>query len=342
MMRARLLALAAVALLSACGVRPLVTNRVTIDFPDDKNVVRLNTVTAISDDHPPSRAMEQRVAAMREALTAQRDEWSVRYAGLHPQYERLMIDRKYGVVQRVERLTTIPRDELSRFFDETGISVAWTGGGGMSELIITPHGSTRATREQREHVLSLLHNFSVDAAAYVTALSHLYAWLDANPQQANFAYTMILSDSGERAINEEEQALIEAVRATSQHITDRLDAERDDQYTIDEQFDLVFNPFSSEMVVHVPRRITLNENFAEEKDNTLTIHRAGLLDAVESLEGKWVAPDPLGMSLRGEVTVPQMMAVSRHYSTVVTASEIERAVLEKLKPASVYRVRWNE
>jgi len=341
-MHRRFLLLAAVAMLSACGVRPLVTSRVSIEFPEDRNVVRLNTVTSISDEPAASPAMETRVATVREALAAQRDEWSLRYGGLHPLSEQLCIDRKYGVVQRVERLTTIPRDELGRFFDDTGISVAWTGGGGTSELIIAPHGSTRATREQREHVMTLLHNFSVDAADYVNALSHLYAWLDANPQQANVAYRLIMTDGEERAANDEEEALIEAVRTTSQRITDHLNSERNDQYTIDEQFDLVFNPFSSEFVVRLPRHPIAIENFDEEKDNTFTIRRAGLLDAVEALEGRWVAPDPLGMSLRGEVQLSRMLAVERHYSSVVTPGEIERAVLQKLKPASVYRLRWNE
>jgi hypothetical protein len=343
MMRARLSVIAAAALLSACGVRPLVTSRVTIDFPDDKRLVHVNTVTQISDDPPANDFMAERVKAEREALNAQRDEWSIRYGGLHPEAERLIVDRKRGLVDRVERSATIPREELSRFFDDSGATVSWTGGGGTSELLIVPATSTRATREQRQRVMSMLHAFSADAADYITALAHLYTFLDANPQQANIAYKLILSDDdNERSTNEQEQALIDAVRTTSRRITDRLEAARDDQLTIDEQFDLVFNPFSSEIVVHVPRRTTGVENFAEEKDGTLTVRRSGLLDAVESLEGRWIAPDPLGMSLRGEVTLDKMIAVERHYTTVVTASEIARAVMERLKPAAAYRVRWNE
>jgi hypothetical protein len=335
-------ALAAVALLSACGVRPLISSRVTIDFPDDKMIVRLNSVTAITDQPPLNRAMEERVAAMREALASQRDEWSVRYAGLHPDLERLTFERRRGVMQSVERFATIPREELGRFFDDSGVSVSWTGGGGTSEVVIVPHGSTRATREQREQVMSLLHAFSNDAAAYIAALSHLYAWIDANPQQANVAYRFILEDTKERSTSEELQALVDAVHTTSDQITERLDAARENAYTIDEQFDLVFNPFSSEISVRIPRHAIAVENFIEEKDSTFTIPHSGLLDAVKSLEGRWVAPDPMGMSLRGEVTLAQMLAVPRKHSLVVTPSEIERAVLEKLRPAAVYRVRWNE
>ena len=73
------------------------------------------------------------------------------------------------------------------------------------------------------------------------------------------------------------------------------------------------------------------------------IRRAGLLDAVESLEGKWISPDPLAASLRNDEDTPADYAkMPRRWSEIVTPAEIEQAVIERLKPASVYRVRWND
>jgi hypothetical protein len=68
---------------------------------------------------------------------------------------------------------------------------------------------------------------------------------------------------------------------------------------------------------------------------------------LEALNGRWLSPDPLMMlQTRNdndpELTPDALAAMPRHSTADVTASEIEAAVIEQLKPANTYRLRWVE
>jgi len=334
-------AIAAVALvLSACGIKPAVENRLSLVFYEDPSRVHVNT--SIHIDEPDNKVIAQRVDSLREAIAGNRDEWAMRFAGLNIDDERIVLDRRYGRVIGVERQTTIDRNELPKFFNDMSVTVSLLPNNGYTELTIIPGASSRATRQQRERVLATLHEWSREAAAYVDALSHLYEYLDANPERAQPAFTILLADRDQKSVNDEEQALIEKVWTTADRLSERMRPKETDAYMVDEEFDLVFNPFPGEIVVVTPKIASGVENFDKRDATTFVIPRRGLLDAVSSLEGKWVSPDPFAMSAHGDPKPEQLAKMPRRWSAVVTASEIEAAVSERLKPASVYRVRWVE
>jgi hypothetical protein len=330
---------AAALLLSACGIKPAVENKLALVFYEDPSRVRVNTTIHI--DEPDNRVIAQRVDNLREAIAGNRDEWALRFAAVNVEQERLIVDRKNGRVTAVERLTTIDRDELPKFFNDMSVTVLLLPNNGYTELTIIPGASSRATRQQRERVLATLHEWSREAAAYIEALSHLYEYLDANPERAQIAFALLLGDRDQKSAIDREQSLVEAVWDASDRIRERMRPQETDPYMVDEEFDLVFNPFPGEIVVHTPRAATF-ENFDKRDETTFVIPRRGLLDAVTSLEGKWITPDPLELSIRGDPKAEELVKMPRRWSPVVTASEIEKAVGEKLKPASVYRVRWME
>ena len=327
-------------LLAACGVKPAVENRLSLVFYDDPSRVHVNTSIHIED--PGNKVIATRVNDLRESIAGNRDEWAMRFAGLNIDSERIIVDREYGHITGVERQTTIDRNELPKFFNDMSATVSLLPNNGYAELTIIPGTSSRATRQQRERVLATLHQWSTEAAAYVDALSHLYEYLDTNPQQAQATFTVLLGDRDQKMVNDEEQALIEKVWNTADRLSDRLRPNETDAYMVDEEFDLVFNPFPGEIDVVTPKTGSGIEGFDKRDATTFVIPRRGLLDAISSLEGKWVSPDPLAMSIRGEPKPDQLAKMPRHWSAVVTASEIEAAVSERLKPASVYRVRWIE
>jgi hypothetical protein len=327
-------------LLSACGVKPVVQNRLTLGFYDDPHRVHVNTETLIGETS--NGAMEERASSLREAIAGARDEWSLRYNAVRMDDERLTIDRHFGKINRVERLATIDRDDLPRFFDDMSVTVSLLPNAGGTELTIIPGASNRATRQQREHVVATLHTWSHDAAAYFEALGHLYAYLDEHPERAETAFTLYLGDHDQKSTIEQEQALIDALSNASERIVDRMHVSDTESLTMDEEFDLAFNPFPAEILVHTPRGIVFSENFDKRDDTTVVIPRRGLLDAITTLEGKWITPDPLAMSLKGDIKPADLAKLPRHWTPVVTAGEIEKAVGERLKPASVYRVRWME
>jgi hypothetical protein len=336
----RLAVAAAALLLSACGIKPAVENRLSLVFYEDPSRVHVNTQIHIED--PDNKVIAQRVDYLREAIAGNRDEWAMRFAGLNIDNERIVLDRTYGRITGVERQTTIDRNELPKFFNDMSVTVSLLPNDGYTELTIIPGASSRATRQQRERVFATLHEWSREAAAYVDALSHLYEYLDANPERAQPAFTILLADRDQKSVNDEEQALIEKVWNTADRLSERMRPKETDAYMVDEEFDLVFNPFPGEIDVVTPKPASGVENFDKRDATTFVIPRRGLLDAVSSLEGKWVSPDPFAMSAHGDPKPEQLAKMPRHWSAVVTASEIESAVSERLKPASVYRVRWIE
>ena len=334
-------AFAAVALLlSACGIKPAVENRLSLVFYEDPSRVHVNT--SIRIDEPDNKVIAQRVDSLREAIAGNRDEWAMRFSGLNIDNERIILDRANGRVTGVERWTTIDRNELPKFFNDMSVTVSLLPNNGYTELTIIPGASSRATRQQRERVLATLHQWSTEAAAYIDALSHLYEYLDANPQRAQAAFTILLGDHDQKSTIDEEQSRIEAVWNTADRVRERMRPKETDAYMVDEEFDLVFNPFPGEIVVSTPKTASGVENFDKRDSTTFVIPRRGLLDAITSLDGKWISPDPLAMSIRGDPKPEQLAKMPRQWSPVVTASEIEAAVSEKLKPASVYKVRWIE
>ena len=342
----RRLALAAFALLlGACGMRGPVASRVTIAPLNDPNRLSITVATDI-ESHTAGPAMEARVTEIREALLAGRDEWSPRFASVPAEAERIVIERKYGLLRHVEHSATIDPDDLQRFFSDTGMTLTLTRGEGWTELTIYPGASTRATRAQREHVEKTLAAWSQDAARYFNAVDRLYLFLAQHPQRAEGIFDMLLGDR-QRPPNEEEQALVDTVTDAMDRLTQRLQADEADAITIDEEFDLVYSPFSAEMAVHTPRDITQFEHFEKRATDLAVIHRAGILDAMSALEGRWLSPDPLAILLRAGQTDDSKLpspasvaALPRRSTPALTASEVQKAVIEELRPASVYRVRW--
>ena len=71
-----------------------------------------------------------------------------------------------------------------------------------------------------------------------------------------------------------------------------------------------------------------------------------LIEAVASLEGRWVTPDPLAFSIRpngggeAEKEAALIAAMPRRTTSVIGAIEVGDALIQKLRPAPRYRVRW--
>jgi hypothetical protein len=335
---------AALTVLTACGIRSPIRQQVTLDFNEPEKV-RVTATTSIDDKLVNTEDMRRRVADVRDALANSRDEWSARFAPLEPMVERTIIDKASGSIVRTEHTVTIPRAQLQRVFADTNITIEATSGDGYAELAIYPGTSTRATRQQREAVESTLHAWTVDAARYLRAMHHLYSYLDAHPQRAKYVFTRML-DNEDAPVLEEEQGLVEGVGRASDALTERLRSAEQNAVSIDEQFDRVFNPLPAEIFVKLPSLPTARDGFVS-KDQLETIPHRGLIDALEALNGRWLSPDPL-MLLQTrndndpELTPDALAAMPRHSTPDVNASEIEAAVIEQLKPANTYRLRWVE
>jgi len=315
-MNRALLAAAAALLLAACNLRPPISTRLTLQFVDDEHV-RI-TGTAPNDD-----------------------ELAGRFAVADPEEERIVIEKRRGAVHSAEHSGTIERFALQRFFTDVPATFKFERGEGWSELAIYPGASTRATRPQREHVANALHGWSIDAASYVDTMSQLYRYIDANPQRAAAVFRLLLVDTDQQSTIAEEQALIGAAGEALDRMRDRVERARGEAETLVTEVDLVYNPFPHDITIRTPREIVSVENFDQRNSDSVAIKRVTAIEAATSLAEKWISPDPLSMMLHDErVPIEDLAARPRRSASVVTPQEIEKAFVEKLTPASVYRVRW--
>ena len=115
---------------------------------------------------------------------------------------------------------------------------------------------------------------------------------------------------------------------------------------LDREFDLVFNPFPAELRVKVPGEVLINESFTK-MDDVLAVKTPDAVGAVAALQGRWITPDPLAVDAGnpdkkktpGELALA-IESLPRRADIVVSASEIAQAMMEKMRPAPRYRVRW--
>jgi hypothetical protein len=318
-MRIRRLLPVLVVLVAACDARPPINTHVRLDLtPND----RVRVIATAPND----------------------DELAGRFAVADPEEERIVIDKKRGAVQHVEHSGTIERFALQRFFADVPVTIKFDRGYGWSDLAIYPGASMRATRPQRERTAAMLQAFSQDAARYVESLSALYRYLDIYPQRAEIVFHLLTGDATDEVSSiAEEEALIEKARDDMNRLRKRVERRQGDGAAIAAEVDLVYNPFPHDISVRVPHEIVSSENFERRGDDVLVIPRPSVFDAVSMVSGKFIAPDPLAMILRGEETnYMEMARTPRRIVPVVTAADIAHAFEEKITPPSVYRVRWPE
>lgn len=333
--------LAAALLLLSC--EPVVRRTVTLTFNDAADLVTISATTTLGTARS-GTADAAKIDEEREALLAGRDEWSLRFANADPEKDRVILQRTRGKLQAVEHSATIPSDNLQKFFFDTPMSVNMIRGDGWAELTIVAGTSMRATRLQQEHVEQTVQRYSERAAAYFSAVRSMYLYLDAKPQRATDLFTAVFRNDDPQqppAISQREQSLVDGVRNAADALVSS-DADAADE----REFDLAFNPFPADFRVILPSEPLLVEGFTRQRDGSLLIKLPNALEAVTSLQGRWISPDPLAVAVADDLKQsPEQLAAAiadlpRRAEIVVSPSDIAAAMIEKMRPAPRYRVRW--
>ncbi|MDP9361023.1 MAG: hypothetical protein M3P29_06180 [Acidobacteriota bacterium] len=334
--------LAAAVFFFAGSCANIVHHDLTLTFDDRSEHVTVAAATSLpasKDSH--DRARDER---LREDILAGRDEWSLRFANASPESERVMFDRAHGELLRAERIARIDTADLQKIFFDVAVSAVVTRGDGWAELAIYPGTSTRATRQLRDDAEKRLHAYSQRAVRYFDAVRAMYAHMNDHPQRAADLFAALFRDAGDpqpSLINDEEHDLVTAVRKT----VDALTAD-EETAALEAEADLVYNPLPARIVVRVPGEPLIVEGFRRGKSGELIAEPPSLLEAIASLEGRWVQPDPLAFAIRpgggGEPDKEAALiaAMPRRTTAVVGEIEVGDALVEKLRPAPRYRVRW--
>ena len=347
----RRLAILALFLASGCVIERPIREHVTLDFqqPGKVNVTESTTIEEIQGRPP--RALGERIESVRDALANGRDEWSNRFNRLAAESERVTVDRKHGQLWRVEHSASIDRESLEKLFADMPITIHAARGDGWSELTIVPAGSTRATRAQKEHFEKSMDVWSRAVARYFTSMRHLYAYLQEKPQRSKAIFTEMLAPPKDEPplVSKAEEDLLDETGEAASDILAMMDTAEDQPFTLDEEADLVSNPLSADFTVRVPADVLVVEGFTKSGTGSYRIVAPTLLDAVASLEGRWLSPDPLAIKIRAarvkDAPAPDIDAIAampRRAAEVLTPGEIAAAVTERLRPPNTYRVRWIE
>ena len=337
MRRALLLVVALLAV--ACG-HPPVQDELTIEFLRDSDDVVLTAQTRF-DLKPRNADSQRRVDAARDAALTGIDAWTVRFARMTPESERVTTQRTRGALESVTRTVRIPADDLQRVFSDVAITIDVQRGEGWRELAIYPGVSSRATRDQQRRFEEELASWSSDVARYFSTVRHLYAYLDENPGRAQYVFGAILNEK-DAAVTEDEEPLLRAVLDSMERIATKMDERDARAESFAEVADLIFNPFPARMVVRVPGDAVAVEGFDQSKSD-LVIEPIDLFQAVAGLEGKWITPDPLVALLRDESPTPEQLAEApRKADAVTSASEVAAALRAQLARPKNYVVRWRD
>lgn len=337
----KVLAAAVAVLLLAC--EPAVRRVVVLTFNDAADLVTVSATTTLGKAKPGTPEARQ-IDEEREALLAGHDEWSVRFANADPESDRVVLQRMHGQLQALEHSAAIAPENLQKFFFDTHLTVTFARGEGWAELTIYPGSSERANRQQREHVERMLALYSERAARYFQAIRALYAYLDEKPQRASDMFTAIFREENDSPtrISDKEESFVDGVRKTIVGLM----ANEEETATLDRDFDAVFNPFPAELKVIVPGEVLAVEGFSKLADRSFVVKMPQALEAVAMLEGRWITPDPLAAAFaapdnkKASEIAATISDAPRHAEPVVSASDVAGALMEKMRPAPRYRLRW--
>jgi virulence-associated protein VagC len=327
-----------VLILAACARAP-VTDEVTVEI-EKNDWVRVTAQTTFNDADVNTTARLALLEAGRFAAINGNDAWAARFGRVTAEDDEVTFEKHRGTLDRVTRSVRIPSNQLQQVFSDTNITVNILNGPGWRELSFIPGGSIRATREQRRHFEDSLVSWSGAVARYFAAINGLYAYMNANPRRAPALFTALMNEKSDDAlagVAEEEQPLVDNVTAAMEEIGTRMDETQDGAATFGEEANLIYNAFPARMTIRLPGEVLSIEGFGKE----LVIEPVNLLDAITSLEGKWISPDPLAALLREQPPSGEQLAQRPRQSvTTVQATDIADAIREKLARPRTYVVRW--
>ena len=335
----RIFAVALVALFLACDTVPRHT--VTLTFNDSGDRLTIASTTTL----PSLKEARDRgrVERLRDELLAGRDEWALRFANAAPERDRVVFDRTGGELSEVHRSATIDAEDLQKFFYDLTITTKVTRGDGWVELAIYPGTSNRATRQDREDFEKRMEKGAGAARRYINAVRVLYEYLDKEPQRANDVFDAVFRDDDDPRLVVATKTEMELVKAVRDGINGILDV--DWAGDMSREADVVSNPFPAEIVVRTPTPPILVEGFTR-SEHGLVIQPKTLLEAIASLEGRWIFPDPLAVAVHApsgtktEDLVAQLANAGRRAEPVVGFNEVLAGLAQQLKPADRYRVRF--
>lgn len=311
-------------------------------------------VTAARDIAAPSSgrdnpALEERLEEARSELGGGWDRWTRSFADLGAIAERSTLERLDGTIRRgIHSALLDSFRPVERLLGNEGLSTTYTSVEGIRELRLDPAGFGQATRQQRTVVDETLVSWSEEVAAYLEAVTTLYAYLDRAPDRAAVCFGYIFDEDEESLdpLSTDEGRLVAPVIETMERVADVLLIDSGQAYSLNELSRLVFDPFQGRLTIAPDGPIVEIEGFTEGGD-FLERPPISLWASLETMAGLWLAPDlvtalvtpgPVGLQPSPDPVV--FASRPRRWRTAPDPSTVESELRTRLRPEAIYRVRW--
>jgi hypothetical protein len=321
--------------------------------------VRVTVETVVHRPLGGNRQFDERLAALDEELMGGYGSWQARFERIEGDREGLSWERWEGHLVRHERWLQLPEPEqqLPELFGDTPIDVALRRGDESVELTLIAGPSDRATRRERERVEQTLVAWSEDLAAHLSATAELWRYLETHPERAGPVVWMMFDDMleeedrGRTELLPVEEDLVLRSQRAQQRVVEIFDFPEDEAYTLQELSRRVYDPFPAVFALELPEggRLLERDGFELGDEGRLVVPRRSLWDAFVSLEGRWVAPDPLLAQARhalldSDAPFPVEAFLDQEFRFPATSprgSEVARGLRQALRPAELYRAVWS-
>ncbi|MFL6289779.1 MAG: hypothetical protein ACJ759_02675 [Thermoanaerobaculia bacterium] len=358
-LRRRRLAPALSLLLLAGCFDPPVKESVRLRFFPNGAVAVTDTVELdLLKDGENNPALERRMSDLRRDLLDGLDPWARRFAALEPVAERLSWEKRFNTLASARRSVLIAEPETLRgLFGDTSVAVSYSiAEDGTAELTLVPGVPAQATRRQRKDMERAVEEWSGHVAEYLAATGDLYAWLEDNPSRVRPCFRELFkeltvveeAEAIEEELSAEEQKKVQRVGDAMEKVFDVLLIPKGQDRSLDELSHLVYDPLPAPLSIQLPGEPFELEGFEKSggEEKVWTVDSPGLWTVLRSLEERWIAPDPVMIYVahrgEGELDLDELVETPRRYTQPLPNSlEVQRAVEERLKPASpLYRAVW--
>ena len=334
---------------------PPVLETLDLRFLADGSVVVTSAVQLSAPSEENNPALARRLTQVRRELEEGEDAWGPRFAALEPVAERFGWEKRFAQVDRGTRaaLAGSPA-RLDAFFRDTSLDVSYEVQERVAELTITPAPPARSSRRQREQVERTLEEWSGYVATYLKESADLWSYLEDRPDRARANCGALLAD----LLDEETRAplppLADPARVRIARVQKAMEAvlgvlapQPGEDHSADELSHLVYDPFPARLTARLPGPpLEAPEGFAStDGGKTLTAVGPGFWEALRSLEGRWLSPDPVllyvakGRQGKEEpLDLDTFLAQPRRAASPPDAAEVRQGIEERLRPAPLYRV----
>jgi hypothetical protein len=312
-------------------------------------------VTAVRDIAPPGSAgdnpaVEDRLDEARTDVEGGWDRWSRGFAELGAVADRTTVERHGGDTRRAIHSALLDGFRpLERLLGNEGLNVLYDDrGAGERSLELRPAGSGPASRQQREHLAAARDGWSADVAAYLEAATALYAHLDRAPERAAPCFAHIFDDPPEGAepLGEGEEQLVGAVKERMEAVAAVLLIDEGEAYSLNELSRLVHDTFQGRLTIAVDGPVVEVAGLVE-RPTFVERPPVDLWRALESISGRWLAPDlitamvaPGPASAQPEPDPVAFAAEPRRWTAPPDADEVAAELRARLRPEELYLVRW--